>query len=939
MPPKKRAKVAAPAAAPEQLAGTNELCAHQLIRVHEALKAIREHPVFQGVQDAKALTVAQGGRQAPWDEKQAERALRGVGDKYKCGANLFWQDWLWLANHRTPLNNGQIKAIQDYALPPLQPPKFFPYEVVVAVEPGATARPESGWPRLSPAEPLFALLFSIQQSIEQKADDGVLKAWKHVLLTASFEIEVVPVGEERYWRASNIREQAAEHGLSVQLSLRQRIYDVAGHKMHKESVAGGTWSAKKVAQAYSEKLKLAQNVERISDAWVDSAITIYARVLSLKPCSELLDWMDQVYMTASPFKYISTLQAIVDRGQTPEGITLALEGLVDGWRMGVLDSSSFAVAKLKDYRNSYVEVVKMKRLVLKHVLEWLDNLQMEGRWKTCLREVFGTFAMVRAKYVPHADGAAQADSAWLVGASEAVVLCADVLYRLLYSPEFDNRYKDAIKARHEVADFVAYPSIKKELEAVEGKVREESKPPPVAASAKAEAKPPAKAQPPARTVEEPELQGFAALQEDDQQHWRQHILNQVRSHVRFVADQKTESDLVQAIRDNPLATIRGDPTGQVLIHYDQKKFGEASTRPDVRGPTLRDAVYGRLVKAVLKARATGDAPATLQPGDIALLLNGGKDGLKSKLLLPWKEGTARDGKKNDEEGEDGAEEEDEGDDDGRPTLAVDHLMLAYTEESLAARKQKVRGVGTLKQCETAYVLSQKKLQLPQRGRKHYAGSSSGDLIHGIVLPSLDGEWHVPWLTKKEAYSKKHIIAVGGRTESEDIPPKVGDRLKNADEPMCFFSQPLELCEEFVHQFYAKLVVDLSPADGKFAYACLRTRTGYVGVTYTEAHAKLLEERLVALLTADMTESGSPLFNSAFAQALNAVQKEKKPKPKPEPKPKPDAKAKPDAKPKPDTKKPKRKPKPKPKAQPAPDQAEDEEEEEEEDDEELWDPLA
>ena len=148
----------------------------------------------------------------------------------------------------------------------------------------------------------------------------------------------------------------------------------------------------------------------------------------------------------------------------------------------------------------------------------------------------------------------------------------------------------------------------------------------------------------------------------------------------------------------------------------------------------------------------------------------------------------------------------------------------------------------------------------------------------------------------------------------------------------------------------KLVVDLTPADGKFAYACLKCRVGYVGVAYTEAHAKLLEERLVTLLSEAMQDSNSPLFNSAQAVTEGSGGKHRpKPRPKPEPKPKPGPKPKPDGKP---DGKPKAKPKPKnkgkrgrkggedggnPKKQKTGEQ-EDGEEKEEEDDE-LWDPLS
>ena len=98
--------------------------------------------------------------------------------------------------------------------------------------------------------------------------------------------------------------------------------------------------------------------------------------------------------------------------------------------MGALDASAFSVAKLKDYRTSYIEVLKLKEDVLQHLIgDWMDALQMESDWRSALCDVFKDRASVRARYVPHADSEAQADSAWLVGAPGHVSLCADVLYR------------------------------------------------------------------------------------------------------------------------------------------------------------------------------------------------------------------------------------------------------------------------------------------------------------------------------------------------------------------------------------------------------------------------------------------------------------------------------------------------------------------------------
>ena len=110
-----------------------------------------------------------------------------------------------------------------------------------------------------------------------------------------------------------------------------------------------------------------------------------------------------------------------------------------------------------------------------------------------------------------------------------------------------------------------------------------------------------------------------------------------------------------------------------------KKSGEPGTRPDLRVTPLREASYSRLVRALLDARRTGDpsAPGTLNPGDIALVMDGGRPGNKNKLLLPWKIGTSKEGagkgKKEEEdgdgEGEDEAEGDDEDEEESKPGLA------------------------------------------------------------------------------------------------------------------------------------------------------------------------------------------------------------------------------------------------------------------------------
>ena len=178
-----------------------------------------------------------------------------------------WQDHIWLANHPVPINAGQLRRIQTFYFPnPLDLPKHFPFELVLAVDSvnKATMDPPHGLQRLSPAEPCHAMLFQLQQAIKQKAPDSTLQMWKKLLLTTPTTFEMVSPGDERFWRAQNIREDQVQKGLVVQLSLRQRVFDVLGF-----AEAMGVSSAAKVAEAY-KKVKLADSAEPISDSFVDS---------------------------------------------------------------------------------------------------------------------------------------------------------------------------------------------------------------------------------------------------------------------------------------------------------------------------------------------------------------------------------------------------------------------------------------------------------------------------------------------------------------------------------------------------------------------------------------------------------------------------------------------------------------------------------------------
>lgn len=376
-----------------------------LIQVHEAIKQITEHVMFENIRTAKPLTIAQGGSQMPFDMKMALKALgKDEDSSYKCGGNLFSHNLVWLAQHRIPLNKGQIAQIQKFSLRATDPPATFPYVVTLAVdavtEEALTA--DGHWHRLSPAEPVFALLFSVQEAIVAQAEEAVLKKWLRLLLTVDFEFLNVPDNEARYWKAVNLREKAVELGQSVRLSLRQRIFDVAGFKKAKEDASGSSLSTKKVAHLYQQHVKLASGTEDVSEAFVDCACSIFKRIFAVPRCQKILEEADSKLLAGNPWnKSIYSLQGLLDRAQTPENVAFALEGLLDGFQMGFVSEAEFGARRIKDYRSSYVEVLKLKKQVSKHLLgPFLTELSLPAAWSKEIREKLRDFKAVRCNYAP-----------------------------------------------------------------------------------------------------------------------------------------------------------------------------------------------------------------------------------------------------------------------------------------------------------------------------------------------------------------------------------------------------------------------------------------------------------------------------------------------------------------------------------------------------------
>lgn len=468
MPPKGSKTKAGAKAVPAQAAIVDEtvpaFAAQHQVHLHEALGRIRGQ--WPDIDKRAPLTIAQGSAQAAFNDEDAKRALQvGGAGRYRAGCNLLSHDILFSPTHRVPINKSQINEVRDYWLPLDNPPDVFAFDVVVAVDASevtADAPPLSSkfgsLQRLSPEEPVHALLFAVADAIARPVDDALLQKWLQLMLKISFTFEVVAVGEDRFWRSMNLREEQVEKGIIQSRSARQRVFDVAGYKLEQERLKGMTLGADKIARMYQMNVKYARGQEPVSSSFVDVAVTTYNRLFTNECAARVLEWCDENLFEKHPFSSVYAYQAIIDRAKTHGGIAWATEGLVDGLRNGYVDCGELTVCKLRDRKRSYIEVLMLKHAVKGEILRgWLDDLKFPQMCKERIREVFASFDSVRSKLSPH-PGAPEVDVTWLAMWPKSAQAAVELLEDLIFRSGFDARYKDRlpVNAVHHMYVFLKY---------------------------------------------------------------------------------------------------------------------------------------------------------------------------------------------------------------------------------------------------------------------------------------------------------------------------------------------------------------------------------------------------------------------------------------------------------------------------------------------------
>ena len=360
-------------------------------------------------------------------------------------------------------------------------------------------------------------------------------------------------------------------------------------------------------------------------------------------------------------------------------------------------------------------------------------------------------------------------------------------------------------------------------------------------------------------------------------------LDYVRRHlskfcVLIVEHGMSQTQLQTAMASVALGTTRGGSAGNVIIHFDANLFGESITAPHIRKPPLQPLVIQRIWKATQATRANVDQVGMLPPGDVLLLIDGGR---KNDTFLNYF-GMGKDRKSADK----GRTQRD-----GKTLMR--HINIYLEEKSVRARKYRKKTKNDFIACtQKAYILyNSTSTTVCPRQHKHFPDMSNmADMIGPITL--------TPWTSceklmvkDKKAFWGARRRAVGGPTEGgssgcsdddesegavegedvEELPDVGGGRgapklAETSLQPISDHALPVLVATSLHHAFWGMSTIDLTPGYGELAIDQVLQCHGYLGICQTDYQKQHIMKQLEramyqAMQDPSMTQVYCPAFTA------------------------------------------------------------------------------
>ena len=267
------------------------------------------------------------------------------------------------------------------------------------------------------------------------------------------------------------------------------------------------------------------------------------------------------------------------------------------------------------------------------------------------------------------------------------------------------------------------------------------------------------------------LPGISAKKMDDKEgvlaQWVTYAKNLVDRYVNLHGDPGSVSGVAQLLRADPLSQKVTGKQEYVLVLYDVTRAGEASSRPRLRPPPLRDEHLKRCIKGALEGLQPAQNVLPQIPEKAAFFFidrNLGSAGNASKAFV---------------------------DDGGKVIPKVKtQLYVLTTEQSERQVKARVKGIATLSTMLSMNVFSQKTLEVVAKDHLHVPGSTASDCLGPFERTPPESLWKVKHASKSDLLGKA-LIAVGGTVDGDPGPEVDPGPKPSSMVPFCWHGLPTE----------------------------------------------------------------------------------------------------------------------------------------------------
>ena len=141
----------------------------------------------------------------------------------------------------------------------------------------------------------------------------MLKGWKRMILSTTFKFVLLENEDDQHFKLLSLRQEMGANYAGMRLSALQTILDVDGFRTRKEQNGAGKLSSDKIAKLYLDNVHFAETAtERpSSNDFIDKAITISNRMLSIPEVKRMLLDADAKYGLKHPLDSVTKLHAVV----------------------------------------------------------------------------------------------------------------------------------------------------------------------------------------------------------------------------------------------------------------------------------------------------------------------------------------------------------------------------------------------------------------------------------------------------------------------------------------------------------------------------------------------------------------------------------------------------------------------------------------------------